>query len=775
MRWYERVRRRYRLTAERRGAYDFGPVLLSSGDIFGFRTRLLEVPTQQTVLVYPRLVPLNRIPLRVARPGGELLGERRIVEDPLRLAGVRDYKPGDPVRHIHWKSSARIGQLQTKVFEPAASQHLVIFLNGQTLEHAYEGVLGDYFETAIMVAAALANAGLEARHPVGLFTNNSVRDASRRVRLPASRHSLANGAHARDPGPDDALHPDAARPVAAPGSAQPAVWRQPDCGYGRGHRSHPHGTARPARRRSPGGADRHCRGRAGPRPPSPCPRTFRHTSSPRIGPNLKRLNWIEELLLPPAVAVLNTTWVWLWVLWSVRAVPPEVAARPFSPLLLGLLVLGGFAVTRWSLAAVELPRPGASSADPASQRRARLLIAGAGAGAGIRFGLANLCLHWPARPAARAGRLGQLHFARCFLGLVACAFLWYQGIQLGRSALPQENLERAFYGGIFALGLLFAVNQLRPLIATSEALTAALAFFATGLAGLAMVSVENARRAEEGLTGSWPALNRYWLGTVASVIGSILLAGLLLASILSPQTFERIAGVLNVIVDGVTIGIVILAGTLAFLLAWLLAPLFRYLAEALKAINFTLPPAPNLQQTTQQTLSFFERYPALNFARRGLVLAVIVAAMVLVFWWAVRRFTGRARRDADETRENIATRELLMAQLKICSAAAIGMALLRRPTWRCRAPTTTRASSSGAPIKPCSNGRRCSACPAAAPGKRPPPMPRPCARPCRKARPRLRLSRAPMCWRATPPKHPPWMWRRRPRAPSSTCARCRPA
>ena len=189
LRWYERVRRRYRLTAQRRGAFEFGPVLLSSGDIFGFRTRRLELPVQHTVLVYPRLVPLNRIPLRVARPGGELLGERRIVEDPLRLAGVRDYRPGDPVRHIHWKTSARTGQLQTKVFEPAASQHLLIFLNGQTLERAYEGVMGDYFETAVMVAASLANAGLDARHPVGLFTNNSVRDASRRVRLPASRHA----------------------------------------------------------------------------------------------------------------------------------------------------------------------------------------------------------------------------------------------------------------------------------------------------------------------------------------------------------------------------------------------------------------------------------------------------------------------------------------------------------------------------------------------------------------------------------------------------------
>jgi uncharacterized protein (DUF58 family) len=110
------------------------------------------------------------------------------VEDPLRLAAVRDYRPGDPVRHIHWKSSARVGQLQTKVFEPAASQHLVIFLNGQTLERAYEGVMADFFETSVLVAASLANAALQARHPVGLFTNNSVRGASRRVRLPASRH-----------------------------------------------------------------------------------------------------------------------------------------------------------------------------------------------------------------------------------------------------------------------------------------------------------------------------------------------------------------------------------------------------------------------------------------------------------------------------------------------------------------------------------------------------------------------------------------------------------
>jgi uncharacterized protein (DUF58 family) len=189
MRWYERVRRRYRLTAQQRGTFQFGPAQLASGDIFGFRTRHRLLPDTLTVLVYPRLIPVERLGLRLARPSGEEPAARRVVEDPLRLAGVRDYFPGDPVRHIHWKSTARHGRLQTKLFEPGASQHLYLCLNGQTLERVYEGVLTDYFETAIMAASALANAALEARHPVGLTTNNSVIGASRRVRLPATRNA----------------------------------------------------------------------------------------------------------------------------------------------------------------------------------------------------------------------------------------------------------------------------------------------------------------------------------------------------------------------------------------------------------------------------------------------------------------------------------------------------------------------------------------------------------------------------------------------------------
>ena len=365
---------------------------------------------------------------------------------------------------------------------------------------------------------------------------------------------------------------------------------------------------------------------------------------------MKHLSWIEHLVLPPAVAVLNTAWVWLWMLWSVRAVPPQVIAAPISPLLLGLLTLCAYVVTRWAWA------------NPAPPLEPRLLITLSG----LAFVFAAL---W--QTYAFIGPLGVLRelvdwgnfISPVFLGLVACAFLWYQGIQLGRSGMPQENLERAFHGGLFALGILFAVNQLRPLISVSEALAAALAFFATGLAGLALVSVENARRQQEGLTGSWPALNRYWLGTVTGVIGSILLTGLLLAGILSPRTFDQVAGAIILVIDAVTVAILVVLGGLTIVLAWLLLPVVQYLARAFSQINLHLPVLPNVQQVTRQSLNFFAQHPVLNFARRGLVFGIIIALLVLAFWWAMRRWNRRSGRDADETRENIATRDLLLNQL----------------------------------------------------------------------------------------------------------------
>ena len=190
LRWYEKVRRRYRVRGERRGVYDIGPAQIASGDLFGFQLRRFLVPDIYRVLVYPKIVPLEQLGLPAARPLGDYGSERRVVDDPLRLAGARDYHAGDSARHLHWKATAHRGVLQTRVFDPSAAPHWVIGLNIQTLEHLYEGVVTDFLETAIVVAASLAYAGLEARRSVGLSANSNIRDGRDYLHVPASRHVL---------------------------------------------------------------------------------------------------------------------------------------------------------------------------------------------------------------------------------------------------------------------------------------------------------------------------------------------------------------------------------------------------------------------------------------------------------------------------------------------------------------------------------------------------------------------------------------------------------
>ena len=130
--------------------------MLPSGDPFGFRIRRREIIARQTILVYPKIVSMRSIWPAARATLGDYGTERRIIEDPWRVAGARDYQVGDNVRYLHWKATAHRGTLQTKLFDPSASPHWMVCLNTQTLEHLYEGVIVDFLETAIVVAASMA-------------------------------------------------------------------------------------------------------------------------------------------------------------------------------------------------------------------------------------------------------------------------------------------------------------------------------------------------------------------------------------------------------------------------------------------------------------------------------------------------------------------------------------------------------------------------------------------------------------------------------------------
>ncbi|MEO7003493.1 MAG: DUF58 domain-containing protein, partial [Ktedonobacterales bacterium] len=171
---YQRVRRRYRVWAVARGVYTFGPAHLRIGDPFGVLTREEALPSLATLLVYPLIAPLERFGLSPRAPFGERATPRRILDDPLRIAGIRPYMPGDEPRRIHWKATARTGILQSKVLESSARHTLVIFLDTRTYTNPHMGYDPALAELAVSAAASVAMWGVKQGYGVGLLSNGTM-------------------------------------------------------------------------------------------------------------------------------------------------------------------------------------------------------------------------------------------------------------------------------------------------------------------------------------------------------------------------------------------------------------------------------------------------------------------------------------------------------------------------------------------------------------------------------------------------------------------------
>lgn len=194
LRAFERVGWTVTLRCPHRGQFTLGPATLRSGDIFGFFTRRAELAATTSLLVYPRVVPLPDLGIPPRQAFGAQRAPRALLLDPLRTVGVRDYYPEDSFRHLHWKATARLGQLQVRVFEPTTVRQLGIFVNLDTFQHYWEGLDTAQSEAAITAAASLASHAVHERHAVGVFANGLVGGSDRPLRVrPGS-------------GPDQLLH-----------------------------------------------------------------------------------------------------------------------------------------------------------------------------------------------------------------------------------------------------------------------------------------------------------------------------------------------------------------------------------------------------------------------------------------------------------------------------------------------------------------------------------------------------------------------------------------
>jgi uncharacterized protein (DUF58 family) len=183
--WYSAASWKYRLHCTKRGYYPLGPLAITSGDIFGFYPRTMTVAGSDQVIVYPRIFSLAQPVLPSLFLLGEVNSQKRIFEDPSRTSGIRDYRPGDSLRRIHWKASVRQGRLQVKIFEPSTTLRVDIFLSIDSFQQEGQWNLEE-LEKGISSSASLAKHLLEKKSQVGIFANSKLADSGQPAHIHAA-------------------------------------------------------------------------------------------------------------------------------------------------------------------------------------------------------------------------------------------------------------------------------------------------------------------------------------------------------------------------------------------------------------------------------------------------------------------------------------------------------------------------------------------------------------------------------------------------------------
>ena len=169
----EHTARVTRLRAMKRGYFAFGAAYLRAYDLLGLSQFERVDVLADSLIVYPRVFSLDALGIPTRDPFGSLAALRRLIEDPSRIMGARDYRYGDSFRQLHWKATAHAGRLQTRVCEHTSEPTAVIMLNVSTFRQDWRGTDVERFEWALSVAGSLAVWAGESGITVGLSSNGT--------------------------------------------------------------------------------------------------------------------------------------------------------------------------------------------------------------------------------------------------------------------------------------------------------------------------------------------------------------------------------------------------------------------------------------------------------------------------------------------------------------------------------------------------------------------------------------------------------------------------
>ena len=145
----------YQVRSELRGQFEIGPMSVRVTDPFGFVElgRTFHATTRLTVT--PRTITLPNIPMGGAWTGSGDNRPRAFATGSAEDVTVREYRRGDDLRRVHWRSSARTGELMVRREEQPWQSRATVFLDNRGTSHRGQGAASS-LEGAVSAAASIA-------------------------------------------------------------------------------------------------------------------------------------------------------------------------------------------------------------------------------------------------------------------------------------------------------------------------------------------------------------------------------------------------------------------------------------------------------------------------------------------------------------------------------------------------------------------------------------------------------------------------------------------
>lgn len=157
----------YTIHPHRRGEFPWGAIQVRQLGQWGLAWRDWKIPAEQTVAVYPDLVGLRSLSIRLAIENTGTMRQARRLGQGTEFTELREYSVGDDTRLIDWKATARRSRPLVRVLEPEKEQTLIILLDrGRLMTAQVQGM--QRFDWGLNATLALALAGLNRGDRVGV-------------------------------------------------------------------------------------------------------------------------------------------------------------------------------------------------------------------------------------------------------------------------------------------------------------------------------------------------------------------------------------------------------------------------------------------------------------------------------------------------------------------------------------------------------------------------------------------------------------------------------